>query len=169
MAERDCRREVIPSVIPINVRSEVSCLILEEFTGGSWKLEIRILSSGESPGLSDRHTEILGALLKSTSHCEGPSMTLAPILVPELALGTSIPVRFHPQRLLAAPPNGVSLASHTQVGGWTVDPVCLLSSLCSHLHGDSTPSGADQPAQVSHPSPHKNPWWSSALGRLIFL
>ncbi|XP_060146653.1 SRC kinase signaling inhibitor 1 isoform X5 [Globicephala melas] len=34
-----------------------------------------------------------------------------------------------------------------QVGGWTVDPVCLLSSLCSHLHGDSAPSGAGQPAQ----------------------
>ncbi|XP_014391709.1 PREDICTED: SRC kinase signaling inhibitor 1 [Myotis brandtii] len=52
-----------------------------------------------------------------------------------------------PQRLLPAPPNGVSPASHTQVGGWTVDPVCLLSSLCSHLHGDSAPSGAGQPAQ----------------------
>ncbi|XP_059852299.1 SRC kinase signaling inhibitor 1 isoform X3 [Delphinus delphis] len=35
-----------------------------------------------------------------------------------------------------------------QVGGWTVDPVCLLSSLCSHLHGDSAPSGAGQPAQT---------------------
>lgn len=58
-----------------------------------------------------------------------------------------------PQRLLPAPPNGVSPASHTQVGGWTVDPVCLLSSLCSHLHGDSAPSGAGQPAQVSHPPP----------------
>lgn len=45
-----------------------------------------------------------------------------------------------------------------------MDPVCLLSSLCSHLHGDSTPSGAGQPAQVSHPSP-ANPWWSLALGR----
>ena len=55
--------------------------------------------------------------------------------------------------LLPGPPNGVSPASHTQVGGWTVDPVCLLSSLCSHLHGDSAPSGAGQPAQVSHPSP----------------
>ncbi|XP_015426274.1 PREDICTED: SRC kinase signaling inhibitor 1 [Myotis davidii] len=52
-----------------------------------------------------------------------------------------------PQRLLPAPPNGVSPPSHTQVGGWTVDPVCLLSSLCSHLHGDSAPSGAGQPAQ----------------------
>lgn len=88
----------------------------------------------------------------SISHYEGPTMTLAPFLMAELALETSIPVRFHSQRLLTAPPNGVSLASHTQVGGWTVDPVCLLSSLCSHLHGDSTPSGAGQPAQVSHPS-----------------
>uniref|UniRef100_A0A452UQR6 SRC kinase signaling inhibitor 1 n=1 Tax=Ursus maritimus TaxID=29073 RepID=A0A452UQR6_URSMA len=51
------------------------------------------------------------------------------------------------KRLLPAPPNGVSPPSHTQVGGWTVDPVCLLSSLCSHLHGDSAPSGAGQPAQ----------------------
>ncbi|XP_060146650.1 SRC kinase signaling inhibitor 1 isoform X2 [Globicephala melas] len=37
-----------------------------------------------------------------------------------------------------------------QVGGWTVDPVCLLSSLCSHLHGDSAPSGAGQPAQPNY-------------------
>lgn len=66
--------------------------------------------------------------------------------------GPSLPITA-PQRLLPAPPNGVSPASHTQVGGWTVDPVCLLSSLCSHLHGDSAPSGAGQPAQVSHPPP----------------
>ena len=73
--------------------------------------------------------------------------------VPNLPQELPAPPRHIPQRLLPAPPNGVSPASHTQVGGWTVDPVCLLSSLCSHLHGDSAPSGAGQPAQVSHPSP----------------
>ncbi|GAB1296750.1 SRC kinase-signaling inhibitor 1 [Apodemus speciosus] len=51
----------------------------------------------------------------------------------------------YPQHALAL--RGQQDRMREQVGGWTVDPVCLLSSLCSHLHGDSTPSGAGQPAQ----------------------
>ncbi|XP_023573823.1 SRC kinase signaling inhibitor 1 isoform X3 [Octodon degus] len=52
----------------------------------------------------------------------------------------------YPQHALAL--RGQQDRMREQVGGWTVDPVCLLSSLCSHLHGDSTPSGAGQPAQT---------------------
>ncbi|KAM5212572.1 SRC kinase signaling inhibitor 1 isoform 1-T1 [Hipposideros larvatus] len=51
----------------------------------------------------------------------------------------------YPQHALAL--RGQQDRMREQVGGWTVDPVCLLSSLCSHLHGDSAPSGAGQPAQ----------------------
>ncbi|XP_060242824.1 SRC kinase signaling inhibitor 1 isoform X12 [Meriones unguiculatus] len=51
----------------------------------------------------------------------------------------------YPQHALAL--RGQQDRMREQVGGWTVDPVCLLSSLCSHLHSDSTPSGAGQPAQ----------------------
>ncbi|XP_036317283.1 SRC kinase signaling inhibitor 1 isoform X3 [Pipistrellus kuhlii] len=51
----------------------------------------------------------------------------------------------YPQHALAL--RGQQDRIREQVGGWTVDPVCLLSSLCSHLHGDSAPSGAGQPAQ----------------------
>ncbi|KAM6175170.1 SRC kinase signaling inhibitor 1 isoform 2-T2 [Erethizon dorsatum] len=51
----------------------------------------------------------------------------------------------YPQHALAL--RGQQDRMREQVGGWTVDPACLLSSLCSHLHGDSTPSGASQPAQ----------------------
>ncbi|XP_031790123.1 SRC kinase signaling inhibitor 1 isoform X5 [Piliocolobus tephrosceles] len=52
----------------------------------------------------------------------------------------------YPQHALAL--RGQQDRMREQVGGWTVDPVCLLSSLCSHLHGDSAPSGAGQPAQT---------------------
>uniref|UniRef100_A0A2I3GDT4 SRC kinase signaling inhibitor 1 n=1 Tax=Nomascus leucogenys TaxID=61853 RepID=A0A2I3GDT4_NOMLE len=45
----------------------------------------------------------------------------------------------YPQHALAL--RGQQDRMREQVGGWTVDPVCLLSSLCSHLHGDSAPSG----------------------------
>ncbi|XP_045155263.1 LOW QUALITY PROTEIN: SRC kinase signaling inhibitor 1 [Echinops telfairi] len=51
----------------------------------------------------------------------------------------------YPQHALAL--RGQQDRMREQVGGWTVDPACLLSSLCSHLHGDSAPSGAGQPAQ----------------------
>ncbi|XP_069916873.1 SRC kinase signaling inhibitor 1 isoform X4 [Oryctolagus cuniculus] len=51
----------------------------------------------------------------------------------------------YPQHALAL--RGQQDRMREQVGSWTVDPVCLLSSLCSHLHGDSAPSGAGQPAQ----------------------
>ncbi|KAM8816721.1 SRC kinase signaling inhibitor 1 isoform 2-T2 [Rhynchonycteris naso] len=51
----------------------------------------------------------------------------------------------YPQHALAL--RGQQDRMREQVGGWTVDPVCLLSSLCSHLHGDSAPSGAGQQAQ----------------------
>ncbi|XP_021095517.1 SRC kinase signaling inhibitor 1 isoform X2 [Heterocephalus glaber] len=54
----------------------------------------------------------------------------------------------YPQHALAL--RGQQDRMREQVGGWTVDPVCLLSSLCSHLHGDSTPSGAGQPAQPNY-------------------
>ncbi|XP_030895023.1 SRC kinase signaling inhibitor 1 [Leptonychotes weddellii] len=54
----------------------------------------------------------------------------------------------YPQHALAL--RGQQDRMREQVGGWTVDPVCLLSSLCSHLHGDSAPSGAGQPAQLQN-------------------
>ncbi|XP_036846783.2 SRC kinase signaling inhibitor 1 isoform X2 [Manis javanica] len=54
----------------------------------------------------------------------------------------------YPQHALAL--RGQQDRMREQVGGWTVDPVCLLSSLCSHLHGDSAPSGAGQPAQPNY-------------------
>ncbi|XP_072502335.1 SRC kinase signaling inhibitor 1 isoform X4 [Notamacropus eugenii] len=51
----------------------------------------------------------------------------------------------YPQHALAL--RGQQDRLREQVGGWTVDHVCLLSSLCSHLHGDSAPTVAGQPAQ----------------------
>ncbi|XP_027728391.1 SRC kinase signaling inhibitor 1 isoform X2 [Vombatus ursinus] len=52
----------------------------------------------------------------------------------------------YPQHALAL--RGQQDRLREQVGGWTVDHVCLLSSLCSHLHGDSAPTVAGQPAQT---------------------
>uniref|UniRef100_A0A7N4Q128 SRC kinase signaling inhibitor 1 n=1 Tax=Sarcophilus harrisii TaxID=9305 RepID=A0A7N4Q128_SARHA len=54
----------------------------------------------------------------------------------------------YPQHALAL--RGQQDRLREQVGGWTVDHVCLLSSLCSHLHGDSAPTVAGQPAQPNY-------------------
>lgn len=138
-------------------------------------MEKALLGAQGAPSLTgEKHPETDHRLYLETQPQEGTNQCCRVPLRCELCAKACLrnappcPVTV-PQRLLPAPPNGVSPPSHTQVGGWTVDPVCLLSSLCSHLHGDSAPSGAGQPAQVSHPPLPQppNPWRSLASGRFF--